>query len=138
MSIRRPSIYRQSEWVYQDFLSYQNGLEELRYAVVKYDGETFEQYKQTFDNSDPGLTGGPIVARVDYTLMGQAITIDSWEVNWRDEWPLRLLVGWLTHCIYRRSLGYTVAVDKDAYAFWVSEEFVPVTNNPQDLLICAN
>jgi hypothetical protein len=138
MAIRRPSLYRQSEWIYQDFFLFESGPEELRYAVIKYDGEAFELYKQTFDDSDPILTGGPIVARIDYTLVGQAVTIDSWEINWRDEWPLRLLVEWLTHCVYRRSLGYTVAVDKDAYAFWVSEVFVPTTNSPLDILIHAN
>lgn len=138
MAIRRPSVYRQSEWIYQDFLAYQDGPEELRYAVIKYDGEPFGLYGQTFDDSYPSLTGGPIVARIDYTLVGQAVTIDSWEINWRDEWPLRLLIEWLVHCIYRRSLGYTVAVDKDAYAFWVSEVFVPVTNSPFDILVHAN
>jgi hypothetical protein len=137
MAIRRPSVYRQSEWVYQDFFLFEEGPEELRYALIKYDGEPFELYKQTFDNADPTLTGGPIVARVDYTLVGQAVTIDSWELNWRDEWPLRLLVDWLAHCVYRRSRGYTVAVRKDAYAFWVSEVFAPLTNDPNDLLIQA-
>lgn len=138
MAIRRPSVYRQSDWVFQDFPLYQDSGEEGRYAVAKFDGENFELYKQTFDNSDPFLSGGPIVARVDYTLVGDAVTIDSWEVNWRDEWPLRLLVQWLVHCIYRRSLGFTVAVNKDAYAFWVSEMFLPLTNSPSDILIQVN
>lgn len=135
MAIRRPSVYRQSDWVFQDFFFYREGAEELRYAVVKFDGEVAELYKETFDYSSPTLSGGPIVARIDYTLVGQAVTINSWELNWRDEWPLRLLVQWLIHCIYRQSLGYTVAVDKEAYAFWVSEMFTPLTNSPSDILI---
>lgn len=135
MATRRPSVYRQSEWVFQDFPLYQDGPEELRYAVVKYDGDNFELYRQTFDNSTPELSGGPIVARLDYTLIGQAVTFDSWEINWRDDWPLRLLSIWLINCVYRRSRGYTVAVNKDAYAFWVSEMFSPATNSPLDLLI---
>jgi len=135
MAIRRPSVYRQSDWVFQDFPFYEEATEEMRYAVAKFDGEVAELYKETFDYSSPALSGGPIVARIDYTLVGQAVTINSWELNWRDEWPLRLLVQWLIHCVYRQSLGYTVAVDKEAYAFWVSEMFTPLTNSPSDILI---
>jgi len=138
MAIRKPGINSPS-WVYQDLLYFDNGTEKLRYVLVKWDGEVFEQVSQTFDYSNPPYSdseqrGGPIVARLDYTIAGNAITIDNWSVNWQDEWPLRLAVNYLKQCLYPSQKGYTIAVDKDAYAFWVSEQFFPVTNNPNDFL----
>lgn len=134
MAIRRPSYYSPT-WLNQDFLYLQDGAETLRFLVVKQDGSVYERESETFDYSNPPYTddeqrGGEIVGRIDYSVLGQLITIDDWQVNWRDEWPLRIAVNHLTNCLYPIELGYTVRVAKEtaAYAFWVSEFFAPLTN----------
>jgi hypothetical protein len=132
MAIRRPSIYS-PEWVFQDNLYVKDGNIENRYIVVKWDGVIFTRQSQTYDYSNPPYTddeqrGGSIVARLDYTVEGSLVTIDSWEVNWRDEWPLRLAVNYLTQCLYPFTRNYVCRVDKTDYAFWVSEQFGPTNN----------
>lgn len=131
------------------------GAPELRYLQVKQDGEVYTRVSQSFDYSDPPFVGpeqrgGPIVAQVDYTVQGKTITINDWWVNWRDEWPLRLASNYLIQCLYPANLDYVVRVagdevynqagdpiadpNKSAYAFWVSEQYFPVTNLPNDYL----
>jgi hypothetical protein len=134
MAIRRPSVYRRNEFVFQDFLYHSEGLTELRYILCKYDGANFELVAQTFDTASPDLKGGNVIARLDYTVSGKLITIDHWELNWRDEWPLRLSVQYLLNCLYSPGKGYSVRVAKDAYAFWVSENLFPLSNEPDDYL----
>jgi hypothetical protein len=135
MAVRRPSVYRQGEFIFQDFLYFQDGASELRYILGKYDGEPYESVAQTFDYPPPGLRGGSIVSRVDYTVSGKSLTIDNWEVNWRDEWPLRLAFQFLANCLYSAAQGYSVRVHKDVYSFWVSENLFPMTNGPNDFLL---
>lgn len=135
MAIRRPSVFSQNQFVFQDFLYLEDEGSELRYLLAKKDGETYETVEQTFDKPAPDFKGGGIVARVDYTVEGKLITIDHWEVFWRDEWPLRLSVQFLVNCLYPKSMGYTVRVGKEAYAFWASEWFVPLSNDPEDYMI---
>lgn len=134
MAIRRPSISSPT-WLFQDFLYHEDPPEELRYLLVKWDGEPFERVSETFDYSNPPYPddeqrGGSIVARIDYTIKGFLITIDSWETNWKDEWPLRLASNYLQHCKYRSVKGYVIQVPKDAYSFWVSERYLPFSNDP--------
>jgi hypothetical protein len=139
MALRKPSI-NNVNWLFQDFLYAQDGPEELRYVTVKYDGEPYKVKSETYDYSNPPYPnpeqkGGEIVAQLDYSVIGQTVTIDGWETNWRDEWPLRLAVNYIRQCLYPNSKGFAVRVVKDeAYAFWVSEKFVPVTNQPDDYL----
>lgn len=135
MAIRRPTVYNQNEFVFQDFSYADDPPREYRYILVKYDGERYESVGQTFDYPSPDLRGGSVVARIDYTVEGKLITIDHWEVFWRDEWPLRLAVQFLTNCLYSGGQGYAVRVGKDAESFWVSEWFVPLGNTPGDYLI---
>lgn len=135
MAIRRPSVYRQDLFVFQDFLYYEDGPEQGRYILGKYDGEPYELVGQTFDYPSPDFRGGAIVSRIDYTVIGEVVTIDSWEVNWRDEWPLRLAAQFLTNCLYPSGKGYVIRVNKEAYPFWVSENFFPLTNEPDDFLM---
>ena len=135
MAIRRPGISSPS-WLFQDFLYYEDPPKELRYTLVKWDGEVFEHVSESFDYSNPPFSdeeqnGGPIVARIDYTLEGYLVTIDSWEVNWKDEWPLRLAANYIENCKYRAIEGYLIQVPKDAYAFWVSEHYHPYSNDPR-------
>lgn len=157
MAIRRPSI-ASPEWLFQDFL-YQSaaapGAPELRYVLVKWDGEPFERASSTYDYSNPPYPdneqrGGPIVARIDYTVQGKIITINDWQVNWKDEWPLRLAANYLTQCLYPADKKHVIRVagdevynqagepisnpNRSAYAFWVSEQYFPVTNFPNDYL----
>lgn len=135
MAIRRPSVYRQGVFIFQDFPYFQDGASQLRYVLGKYDGEPYESVAQTFDNPAPGLRGGSIVSRIDYTVTGKLLTIDSWEVNWRDEWPLRLAFQFLTNCLYSSAQGYSARVQKDVYPFWVSENLFPVSNDQNDYLL---
>lgn len=136
MAIRKPSIHLKKDWVVQDFLYHDAGSEgELRFIQVKWDSEEFQYTKQTFDYLSPDIKGGPVIARIDYTINGDLITVDNWEINWRDEWPLRLGIQYLVHCLYRPSLGYVIRVDKEALPFWVSEDFDSITNEPEDYLI---
>jgi hypothetical protein len=159
MAIRRPSI-SSPNWLIQDFL-YQEaeglGGSELRYVQIKWDGEPYERVSQTFDYSNPPYTnseqrGGSIVGQIDYELnvSTSLITIYQWDTIWRDEWPLRLAVNYLRNCLYPSSRGFLIRVvgdevynslgepvevrGKDPYAFWVSEGFDPLTNNPADFL----
>jgi hypothetical protein len=112
----------------------------LKLIQIKYDGDPFTRVSQTFDYSNPPYPdleqkGGPIVAQLDYTKVGQLVTIDSWDTNWRDEWPLRLAVNYLSQCLYPTSKNFVIRVQKDeAYAFWVSERFLPSTNHPDEYL----
>jgi hypothetical protein len=157
MAIRRPSI-NSPTWLFQDFLYQESELlggPELRYLQVKWDGEVYTRVSQSFDYSNPPYVGpeqrgGDIVAQVDYTIQGKIITINDWDVNWRDEWPLRLAVNYLVQCLYPAERGYVTRVaggevynqagepiavaGRDPIAFWVSEQFFPVTNLPNDYL----
>ena len=138
MAIRRPGIGNPN-WLFQDFLYFENGAEQQRYIQVKYDGEPYTVISETFDYSNPPYSnaeqrGGDIVAQLDYSVIGNTITIESWDVEWRDEWPLRLAVNYLKQCLYPTSKGFVIRVNKDAYAFWVSEQFKPVTNLLDDYL----
>jgi hypothetical protein len=107
---------------------------------VKFDGEPYGVISETFDYSNPPFSnseqrGGGIVAQVDYSVIGKSVTIEDWDVNWRDEWPLRLAINYIRQCLYPTSKGFVVRVIKnEAYSFWVSEQFVPVTNSLDDYL----
>lgn len=134
MAIRRPGI-QSPAWLFQDFLYHEDPPSELRYLLVKWDNEPFSRVSETFDYSNPPYPdeeqrGGPIVGRIDYTVTGFLITIDSWEVNWRDEWPLRLAANYLRNRLYRELDGYVIEVSTEAYPFWVSEHYHPLSNDP--------
>ena len=159
MAIRRPSI-SSPDWLFQDFL-YQEasglGGTELRYLQIKWDGEPYTRVSQSYDYSDPPYKGaeqrgGSIVGQIDYDVNASTrlVTIYAWNVNFRDEWPLRLGATYLSQCLYPASKGYTIRVagdqvynqagdpveqpNKDPYAFWVSERYNPLTNFPDDYL----
>ena len=160
MAIRRPSI-SSPEWLFQDFLYQESDLlggPELRYVQVKWDGKPYERVSQSFDYSDPPFVGpeqrgGSIVGQIDYEVNASTrlVTIYSWSVNWRDEWPLRLGVNYITQCLYPAERGYVIRVagdqvynqagepidvaNRDPYAFWVSEQFFPLTNRPDNYLL---
>ena len=138
MALRQPSVYRENLFVFQDLLYYEGeDGEELRYILAKYDGEPYEKVAQTFDYPSPTLKGGSIISRLDYTITGKLIVVDHWEVNWRDEWPLRLSVQFLVNCLYPSKEGYVVSVNKESLPLWVSENFFPLTNDPNDYLAQA-
>ena len=138
MALRKPGIGNPN-WLFQDFLYFEDGAEQQRYIQVKYDGEPYTVISETFDYSNPPYSnaeqrGGDIVAQLDYSVIGKSVTIESWNTEWRDEWPLRLAVNYIRQCLYPTSKGYVIRVNKDTYAFWVSEQFKPVTNLPDDYL----
>jgi len=155
MAIRRPGI-ASPEWLFQDFLYQAIPGAEERYVQVKWSGEPYTRVSQTFDYSDPPYSGaeqrgGDIVAQIDYTVTPGLVTITSWEVNWRDEWPLRLASNYLVQCLYHDRSKYLIRVagdevykqdgtpvpvaNKDPYAFWASEQFLPASNEPYDYLL---
>lgn len=160
MAIRRPSI-ASPEWLFQDFLYQASdllGADELRYVQIKWDGGVYTRESQSYDYSDPPYVGseqrgGSIVGQIDYSVNASTklVTIYSWSVNWRDEWPLRLGANYLAQCLYPPSRGYLVRVAGDEvynqagdpiespnnspYAFWVSERYNPLTNKPNDYLL---
>jgi hypothetical protein len=159
MAIRRPRI-ASPDWLFQDFLYQASGMPggtDLRYVQVKWDGKPYSRISQSFDYSDPPYVGpeqrgGSIVAQIDYEINVSArlITIYAWSVNFRDEWPLRLASNYIAECLYPAVDGYVVRVagdqvynqageainvaGKDPYAFWVSERYNPLTNEPGDYL----
>lgn len=155
MAIRRPSI-ASPEWLFQDFLYQAIPGAEERYVQVKWSGEPYTRTSQTFDYSDPPYVGseqrgGDIVAQIDYTVTPGLVTITGWDVNWRDEWPLRLATNYLVQCLYHNRKEYLIRVvgdevykqdgtpvpvaNKDPYAFWASEQFLPASNEPYDYLL---
>lgn len=91
------------------------------------------------------------MCQVDYTLSGKVVTITDWFVNWKDEWPLRLASNYLANCLYNQGRGYVLRVvgdevysqsgavisvpNRNPNAFWVSEGYLPVTNQPDDYLL---
>lgn len=157
MAIRRPPI-ASPEWLFQDFLYQVTPEGEERYIQVKWDGEVYERKSSTYDYSNPPYPdaeqrGGSIVTQLDYEVnpLTKLVTVYDWSVNWRDEWPLRLAVNYLTQCLYPPESGYVIRVAGDQvygqagntipianaspYAFWVSEQFYPATNSPSDYLV---
>ena len=160
MAIRRPGI-NSPTWLFQDFLYQASDLlggTDLRYLQVKWDGEVYTRVSQSFDYSNPPYSnseqrGGSIVAQIDYEVNASTrlVTVYSWSVNWRDEWPLRLGMNYLTQCLYSSPKGYAVRVvgnevynqageaievASDApHPFWISERFKPITNRPDDYLL---
>ena len=141
MAIRRPAI-ASPEWLFQDFLYQETPDGEERYIQVKWDGEIYERVSSTYDYSNPPFSGaeqrgGHIVAQLDYEVnpLTKLVTIYSWEVNWRDEWPLRLAANYLTQCLYPANKKYVIRVIDDPHAFWVSEQFYPTGNTPGGYLI---
>lgn len=155
MAIRRPSI-ASPEWLFQDFLHQAIPGAEDRYVQVKWSREPYTRVSQSFDYSNPPYPdseqrGGEIVAQIDYTLTAGLVTITGWDVNWRDEWPLRLGLNYIVQCLYPSSQGFLVRAmgdevynqdgsavpvpNKDPYAFLVSEQFMPASNEPYDYLL---
>jgi hypothetical protein len=160
MAIRRPGI-NSPTWLFQDFLYQASDLpggSDLRYLQVKWDGEVYTRVSQSFDYSNPPYSnaeqrGGSIVAQIDYEINASTrlVTVYSWSVNWQDEWPLRVGMNYLTQCLYPAVGGYVMRVvgnevynqageaieapDNSPYPFWVSEQFKPITNRPNDYLI---
>lgn len=154
-------VFPNPDWLFQDFLYQESdllGAPELRYIQVKWDDNPYTRVSQSFDYSNPPFVGpeqrgGSIVAHLDYevNVSTRLVTIYNWSVNWRDEWPLRLAVNYLIQCLYPTTRGYTVRVvgnevynqagepieqpNNSPYAFWASEQFNPLTNNPGDYLI---
>jgi hypothetical protein len=141
--------------LFQDFLYQETSEGQERYIQVKWDGKVYERTSSTFDYSNPPFSnsmqrGGSIVAQLDYTVSGTLVTITSWSVNWRDEWPLRLAANYLQNCLYPLQKQFVIRVaggevynqagepvsvpGHDPYAFWVSEWFQPITNEPNEYL----
>ena len=165
MAIRRPSVnemvgtftFPSPDWYFQDSVYQAMPGSEERYLQVKWDGKPYERVSQTFDYSNPPYPdadqrGGSIVAQINYTVNNNnLITINDWWLDWRDEWPLRLATNYIQQCLYPPSQGFVIRVrgqevysqdgspipvaDKGSYAFWVSEKFTPLTNNPDDYLL---
>jgi len=151
MAIRRPSI-SSPRWVFQDSLYAAEPGKESRFLQIKRKPEPYIPPPEGPDFSPPVCSQwGEVVGQIDYDLVGKVVTITDWEVNWRDEFPVRLGINYLVNCLYRSSLGYTLRVvgdevytsagssipvaGRDPIAFWVSENFFPLSNKPDDYLL---
>jgi hypothetical protein len=140
MAIRRPSIYS-PDWFYQDSLDGEDFPFEYRRITVRdAEGYPYTRKSQLYDYSNPPYANdeqraGNIVAELYYILAPGVITIEDTYLNWRDEWPLRLAVNYLTNCLYPPGKNYQIQVNKEAYAFWVSESFKPYDNDPESPLV---
>jgi hypothetical protein len=69
---------------------------------------------------------GNEVASIEYEVQDKLITIVAWQHIWRDEWPIRLGLNYLTNCLFRPGRGFVFRVIKDPIAFWQSERFLPI------------
>ena len=103
---------------------------------IKYFEEPPQRMSETFNNE---------VASIEYEVQdapgvglgrGKIITIVAWNnYNWRDEWPLRLGINYLTNCLYRPGRGFIFRVVKDPLAFWQSERFLPLGGHYDPYLV---
>ena len=140
MAIRKPSIYSDN-WFYQDLLDGEDPPFQYRRVVVRdSEGYPYTRKSQLYDYSNPPYTNneqraGNIVAELYYVIAPGIITIEDTFLNWRDEWPIRLAVNYLTNCLYPPGKNYQIQVSKKAYAFWVSESFKPYDNDPESPLV---
>jgi len=75
------------------------------------------------------------VASIEYEVEDKLVTIVSWQHTWRDEWPIRLGLNYLTNCLYRPGQGIVFRVVKDPIAFWQSERFRPLGGHYDPYLV---
>ena len=66
---------------------------------------------------------------------GKIVTIVGWPHTWRDEWPIRLGLNYLTNCLNRPGQGTVFRVEKDPIAFWQSERFLPLGGHYDPYLV---
>ena len=90
---------------------------QFRSLKIKYFNEPPETKRDLFNNE---------VASIEYEVQDKLITIVGWQHTWRDEWPIRLGLNYLTNCLYRPGRGFVFRVIKDPIAFWQSERFLPI------------
>ena len=90
---------------------------QFRSLKIKYFNEPPETKRDLFNNE---------VASIEYEVQDKLITIVGWQHTWRDEWPIRLGLNYLTNCLYRPGRGFVFRVIKDPIAFWQSERFLPL------------
>ena len=90
---------------------------QFRSLKIKYFNEPPETKRDLFNNE---------VASIEYEVQDTLITIVGWQHTWRDEWPIRLGLNYLTNCLYRPGRGFVFRVIKDPIAFWQSERFLPL------------
>jgi hypothetical protein len=94
---------------------------------IKYTEEPIQNKSELFNNE---------VAAIHYEVQDKIITIVAWDnYNWRDEWPIRLGLNYLTNCLYRPGYGYIFRVVKDPIAFWQSERFLPLGGHYDPYLV---
>jgi hypothetical protein len=101
---------------------------QFRSLKVKFFDEPPETKRELFNNE---------VASIEYEVQlmpgvglgrPKLVTIVGWQHTWRDEWPIRLGMSYLTNCLFRpgTGAGTVFRVIKDPIAFWQSERFLPV------------
>ena len=78
---------------------------------------------------------GNEVASIEYEVQDKLITIVAWQHSWRDEWPIRLGLNYLTNCLFRPGQGFVFRVIKDPIAFWQSERFLPIGGHSDPYLV---
>ena len=102
---------------------------------IKFFNEPPETKSELFNNE---------VASIEYEVedapgvglgRGKIVTIVAWQHTWRDEWPIRLGMNYLTNCLYRPGYGVVFRVVKDPIAFWQSERFLPLGGHYDPYLV---
>jgi hypothetical protein len=109
---------------------------QFRSLKIKLFDEPPETKQELFNND---------VASIDYEVeivgkglgSGKLVTIVGWQHTWRDEWPIRLGLNYLTNCLFRPSFngGTVFRVLKDPIAFWQSERFVPLGGHDDPYIV---
>jgi len=108
---------------------------QFRSLKIKLFDEPPENRRELFGNE---------VASIEYEVQdgpggglgrGKLITIVGWQHTWRDEWPIRLGLNYLTNCLYRPGQQTVFRVLKDPIAFWQSERFLPLGGHLDPYLV---
>jgi len=110
---------------------------QFRSLKIKFFNEPVSNKRELFNNE---------VGSIEYEVetiggglgSGELVTITGWQHTWRDEWPIRLGLSYLTNCLYRPGRGIVFRVIKDPIAFWQSERFLPLGGHYDPYLVGAS
>lgn len=102
---------------------------QFRSLKIKFFNEPVSNKRELFNNE---------VGSIEYEVQDRLVTIVAWQHTWRDEWPIRLGLSYLTNCLYRPGRGIVFRVIKDPIAFWQSERFLPLGGHYDPYLVGAS
>jgi hypothetical protein len=110
---------------------------QFRSLKIKFFNEPPESKQELFNNETASIEYE--VQSMPGGLLGapKLVTIVGWQHTWRDEWPIRLGLSYLTNCLFRPGVGAGTVfrVMKDPIAFWQSERFLPLGGHYDPYLV---